>query len=139
MNYLNKLERKFGKYAIPNLTLWIVLAYATGYVIMYMAPGLMQYLTLEQIKKQCNIDAAFEDDDNFLEMLGDAAEDMTAQLLDCDLTEIYAENGEMPATIMHAMRILVDYFYSVNRGSSSESIDIPNAVYTMLKLYRSFR
>ena len=24
----------------------------------------MQYLTLEQIKKQCNIDAAFEDDDN---------------------------------------------------------------------------
>lgn len=47
MNYLNKLERKFGKYAIPNLTLWIVLAYATGYVIMYMAPGLMQYLTLE--------------------------------------------------------------------------------------------
>lgn len=47
MNYLNKLERKLGKYAIPNLTLWIVLAYAVGYVIMYMAPGLMQYLTLE--------------------------------------------------------------------------------------------
>ena len=45
----------------------------------------------------------------------------------------------MPATIMHAMRILVDYFYSVNRGSSSESIDIPNAVYTMLKLYRNYR
>lgn len=99
----------------------------------------MQYLTLEEIKKQCNIDAEYEGDDTFLEMLGDAAEDMTAQLLDCDLTEIYAENGEMPATIMHAMRILVDYFYSVNRGSSSESIDIPNAVYTMLKLYRNYR
>ena len=98
----------------------------------------MQYLTLDEIKKQCNIDAAFEDDDNFLEMLGDAAEDMTAQLLDCDLTEIYAENGEMPATIMHAMRILVDYFYSVNRGSADHGKEIPDAVYVMLKLYRRF-
>lgn len=99
----------------------------------------MQYLTLDEVKKQCVIDADYHDDDEFLTMLGDTAEDMTAQLLDCDLTEIYAENGEMPATIMHAMRILVDYFYSVNRGSSSESIDIPNAVYTMLKLYRNYR
>ena len=99
----------------------------------------MQYLTLKEIKKQCNIDAAYEGDDEFLTMLGDAAEDMTAQLLDCELTEIYAENGEMPASIQHAMRILVDYFYSVNRGSSSESIDIPNAVYIMLKLYRNYR
>lgn len=99
----------------------------------------MQYLTLKEIKKQLNVDQEFTDDDEFLTLLGDAAEDMTAQLLDCDLTEIYAENGEMPATIMHAMRILVDYFYSVNRGSSSESIDIPNAVYTMLKLYRNYR
>ena len=98
----------------------------------------MQYLTLKEIKKQLNIDLDYTDDDEYLTLLADSAEDMTAQLLDCDLTEIYAENGEMPASIQHAMRILVDYFYSVNRGSSSESIDIPNAVYTMLKLYRNY-
>lgn len=98
----------------------------------------MQFLTLETIKKQCNIDASYTGDDEYLTLLGEAAEDMTAQLLDADLNDIYAENGEMPATLMHAMRILVDYFYSVNRGSSGESIDIPNAVYTMIKLYRSY-
>ncbi|MCI8328024.1 MAG: hypothetical protein HFI37_09690 [Lachnospiraceae bacterium] len=47
MNYLNKLERKIGKYAIPNLSLWIVLTYAIGYIMMYMTPGLIKYLTLE--------------------------------------------------------------------------------------------
>lgn len=98
----------------------------------------MQYLTKEEIKKQCNIDAEYTGDDDFLEMIGDAAEDMCAQLLDADLNEIYAENGEMPATIKHAMRMLVDYFYSVNRGSATDAPDVPNAVYVMLKLYRNF-
>ena len=39
MNYLNKLERKIGKYAIPNLSLWLVVTYALGYLMMYMTPG----------------------------------------------------------------------------------------------------
>lgn len=47
MNYLNKLERKFGRFAIPNLSLWLVLTYAIGYIMMYMTPGLIAYLTLE--------------------------------------------------------------------------------------------
>lgn len=98
----------------------------------------MQYLTIEEIKKQCVIDPAFTGDDEFLEMIGDAAEDMTAQLLDCDLQEVFAEYGEMPATIRHAMRILVDYFYAVNRGSSDNDKEIPEAALTMLKLYRNF-
>ncbi len=34
---LNKLERKFGKYAIPNLTMTILIIYAVGYVFYYMA------------------------------------------------------------------------------------------------------
>ncbi len=47
MNWLNKLERKMGKFAIPNLSLWIVITYAIGYIMMYMTPGLLSYLTLE--------------------------------------------------------------------------------------------
>lgn len=98
----------------------------------------MQYLTLDEIKKQCVIDADYHDDDEFLTMIGDAAEDLTAQMLDYDLQELFAEYGEMPATIRHAMRMLVDYFYAVNRGSADHGKEIPDAVYLMLKLYRRF-
>ena len=32
MNWLNKLERKFGKYAIPNLIVWLIGAYTIGFL-----------------------------------------------------------------------------------------------------------
>ncbi len=46
MNLLNKLERKFGKYAIPNLINYILIGYGIGYVILLLAPSLYPYLTL---------------------------------------------------------------------------------------------
>lgn len=33
MDFLNKLERKFGRYAISNLSFYIIIAYAIGYVL----------------------------------------------------------------------------------------------------------
>ena len=53
----------------------------------------MNYLTLEELKKQCVIDSDFTDDDEFLEMIGDAAEDMAEQLLDMPLYELEAEKA----------------------------------------------
>ena len=38
MKLLNKLERKFGKYAVKNLMYYIVLLYALGFVIMLVKP-----------------------------------------------------------------------------------------------------
>lgn len=98
----------------------------------------MQFLTLDQIKKQCVIPEDYHDDDEYLEMIGNSAEDMTAALLDCDLNEIIDNNGNLPATIQHAMRMLVDWMYAVNRGSADEGKEIPETVYLMLKLYRQY-
>lgn len=44
MNFLNKMERKFGKYAIRNLPLIIVICFAIGYFLVGFAPKL--YLKL---------------------------------------------------------------------------------------------
>lgn len=33
MNWLNKMERKFGRYAIPNLMNYIIALYVTGFVL----------------------------------------------------------------------------------------------------------
>ncbi len=46
MNFLNKLERKYGKYAIHNLPAIIIALYAAGYLIWIFMPELLYYLTL---------------------------------------------------------------------------------------------
>lgn len=47
MNWLSKLERKFGRYAIHNLTMYLIGGYIIGYGIYYLLPGLFSWLTLE--------------------------------------------------------------------------------------------
>ena len=46
MNWLNKLERKLGRYAIPNLMLWLIGAYGIGFILAQVAPGIFAYLLL---------------------------------------------------------------------------------------------
>ena len=40
MKWLNKMERKFGKYAIPNLMFYIVILYAVGFILELMSAAL---------------------------------------------------------------------------------------------------
>lgn len=46
MNFLNKMERKFGKYAIPNLSLYLIMGYILGYVLLFVSPAALDFLTL---------------------------------------------------------------------------------------------
>lgn len=45
MNWLNKMERKFGKYAIKNLTIYLLVCYGIGYIISMVMPTLLTYFT----------------------------------------------------------------------------------------------
>lgn len=47
MDFMTKLERKYGRYAISGLTRFIIAAYVIGYVFMFVNPGILMYLTLE--------------------------------------------------------------------------------------------
>ena len=42
-------EKKFSKYAIPNLSLYLVICYACGYLIQTLNIGLLSYLTLDPV------------------------------------------------------------------------------------------
>ena len=44
---LGKLERKFGKYAINNLIIYVLGAYGVGYILTLIAPDVYEYLTRE--------------------------------------------------------------------------------------------
>ena len=50
MKFLNKMERKFGKYAIQNLTRYIILTYIIGYALLLLSRSssvnLLGYLAL---------------------------------------------------------------------------------------------
>lgn len=47
---MSKFEKKFGKYAIPNITLLLILCYVVGYVIELINSNFLIYLTLDPWK-----------------------------------------------------------------------------------------
>lgn len=47
MNQQNRLRRKLEKYAIPNLTLYLIICYGIGYLMQYLVPTGYQYLMLD--------------------------------------------------------------------------------------------
>ena len=48
MKWLDKLERKYGKYTIPNLMYYVIMLYIVGFVINIVAPELYtEYLALD--------------------------------------------------------------------------------------------
>lgn len=44
---MSKFEKKFGKYAIPNVTLVLIICYIIGYVIQLLNPNFIFFLTLD--------------------------------------------------------------------------------------------
>ena len=47
MHFLNKMERKFGRFAIQGLMKYIIVFYVAGYLIEFLAPQAYSFLTLE--------------------------------------------------------------------------------------------
>ena len=45
--FLNNLERKTGKWAIPNLTMLMIGCYVIGYILQMISPQVFSYMTLE--------------------------------------------------------------------------------------------
>lgn len=50
MDFLTKLERKYGKFAIPNLTFFLIAGFVVGYLIMMMMPEGLALLALDPAK-----------------------------------------------------------------------------------------
>ena len=47
MKFIDKLERKFGRFGIPNLTIYKIVCYVIGYALMIVNPGILNWLSLE--------------------------------------------------------------------------------------------
>ncbi|MCM1309332.1 MAG: hypothetical protein NC223_12095 [Butyrivibrio sp.] len=47
MNLMYKLERKFGRYSIKNLSLILIICYAAGYIMEFINPDFLYWITLD--------------------------------------------------------------------------------------------
>lgn len=47
MEFMKKMERRFGRYSISHLTKYIIIAYVIGYIMLLFRPQWLYYLTLE--------------------------------------------------------------------------------------------
>ena len=49
MNWIDKLERKYGRFGIQNLTMYVIICYVVGYVLAYINPSLLSMMSLEPV------------------------------------------------------------------------------------------
>lgn len=95
-----------------------------------------KWLTLEQIKQQCRIEADFTLEDARLESYGHSAESTVLNLLNRTYYSVLEQYGEVPQDIINASLMLVDVWYQ--HRSPIESVSLSMVPYTfdlMLKPY----
>lgn len=93
----------------------------------------MKYLTIDYIKQQSRID--YDCEDGLLELYGASAEDVVLKLLNRSLDDLKAANdGEVPASIMHATLIICDNSYQHRTPAETTNLSVvPYGVDMMLK------
>ena len=96
-----------------------------------------EYVTLDEIKSQVLVDKWFTDDDDYLISLRSVAEDIVSKEIDMPLYQAVAQNsGVWPNGRKMAILLIIDDFYSSNRGS--EQTDIPPAFLHLCAIYRNW-
>ena len=97
----------------------------------------MSYITLEDLKKHLNVDHS--EDDEYIKVVSEVAEDAVATYLNRPLTEFVDESGNLKAAVRHAIRLYVGTWYA-NRESvvfATPSV-LPHGVCALLMPLRKF-
>lgn len=99
----------------------------------------MKYLSLDLLKKQMNVDSEFNDDNEYIEWLGDVAEAVVQVDLCCPLEAFEDENGKIPAPICHAMMLYAADLYANREVNSFVNVmATPFSYQYLLDLYRCY-
>lgn len=74
----------------------------------------MKYLTLDIVKKHLNIESEFTDDDSYIELLAEIAEEKVAKELCITVDELATIDGgkEIPKPLISAMLLSLGLYYS---------------------------
>lgn len=78
----------------------------------------MSYITLSEARKQCEIDADWHNDDNYLLHLIEVSENAVSKQINRPLYACVTQEGILPPTIKHAVLLTVATLYE-NREAVS--------------------
>lgn len=99
----------------------------------------MEDLNLEIIKKHLNIADDFSDDDLYLYALIDVAKEVVEKSLDVNLDSLRNDDGMLPASIVHAMLLLIGSWYCFRESiSASTMLPTPHAYDMLIDLYKNY-
>lgn len=97
------------------------------------------YLQLYQIKKHLNIDEAWHEDDEYLVDLAMVAEKVVEQHIDCKLSNLEDDGGELPTPIVHAMLLFIgDMYQSRESVAFTGATELPLSYNYLLSLYKDY-
>ena len=97
------------------------------------------YVTLESAKKHLNLDDSFNDDDSYISLLIQAAEDAVSKHIDLPLVELEDSQGELPPAILHSILLLIGNLYA-NREpvAYASAVKVPYSLDYLLGLYKFY-
>jgi hypothetical protein len=84
----------------------------------------LQFLTLEDIKAQARIEADFTDDDQYLMMLGKAAERRLLKDIQRTYDEVVEMEGEWPMDLTLAALLLTATWYKHREPETNQSMSV---------------
>lgn len=96
----------------------------------------MKYLTLELCKKQSYVE--HDEDDSLIEQYANAAEEVVENYLECPLSDLENEAGELPAAIIQGMLLYIASLYANREGFSTMKPQATPQLISTLKPYRTY-
>ena len=97
------------------------------------------YIPLELAKKHLNIESSYTEDDEYILMLIDAAEQAVRVHVNDDLDTLAENNGGcIPTPILQAMLLMIGNLYQNREIVGTKTQAIPFAYQYLIDLYRNY-
>lgn len=101
----------------------------------------MAYVDLDIAKRHLNVESDFEEDDSYIEMLIEVAEECVAKELCVTVDELSTIDGrtDIPASLRHAILLTIGTYYSNRESVSNLNLrEIPMGAKHLIRLYRDY-
>lgn len=99
----------------------------------------MAYVDLTYLKKQLNIEENFTDDDTYIQLLEEAAEQVVSKYVDYPLSKYEDKAGKLPQALVHAIALWVATNYAIRESIGSNLHENPHSFELLMDLFRDYK